>query len=155
MKSNATSVAEYLKSLPPDRRAAIEAVREVILTNLPKGFEETMTYGMIGYVVPHRIYPAGYHCDPKHPLPFVNVGSQKNHISIHLMNVYGDPDTEQWFRSAWLATGKKLDMGKGCLRFKKLEDLSLEVLGALIARTTVEKHVARFKQLAAGRKQKK
>jgi hypothetical protein len=126
----------------------------VILTHLPAGIEEGMTYGMIGYFVPHRIYPAGYHCDPKLPLPFVNLGSQKNHLSLHLMNVYGDDETEKWLRTAWAATGKKLDLGKACLRFKKIEDLSLEVLGDLIARTSVEKHIARFEKLAQGRKGK-
>src|SRR5271157_883898 len=98
MTSQAKTVDEYLQALPPDRRTAISAVRQVILANLPKGYEECMSYGMIGYVVPHSLYPAGYHCDPKLPLPFVNLGSQKNHMALHLMNVYGDSKTEQWFR---------------------------------------------------------
>ena len=112
MKSNAATVKEYLASLPADRRTAINAVREVILANLPPGYEERVSYGMIGYVVPHRLYPAGYHCDPKLPLPFVNLGSQKNHMALYLMSVYGDPKMERWFREAWQAAGKKLDMGK-------------------------------------------
>ena len=134
MKSMAATVEEYLESLPEDRRAAISAVREVILANLPEGYVECMTYGMIGYVVPHSLYPKGYHCDPKMPLPFANLGSQKNHMAIYLMCVYGDPATEQSFRKAWLATGKKLDMGKACVRFKKIEDVPLYVIGQVIAR---------------------
>src|SRR5262245_33001386 len=116
MKSTAASVDEYLQGLPEDRRVAIRAVREVVLRNLPKGYEECMSYGMIGYVVPHSLYPAGYHCDPKQPLPFACLGSQKNHMALYLMTVYGDPATEQWFRKTWLSTGKKLDMGKSCVR---------------------------------------
>src|SRR5256712_7710699 len=111
MQSSAKTVQEYLKELPADRREAINAVRGVILANLPKGYEECMSYGMIGYVVPHSLYPAGYHCDPKLPLLFANLASQKNHVAIYLMCCYGDPATEQWFRKAWQATGKKLDMG--------------------------------------------
>ncbi len=100
MKSTAATEDEYLKALPPDRREAISAVRKVILANLPDGYQECMSYGMIGYVVPHSVYPKGYHCNPDLPLPYVNLGSQKNHIALHLMNVYGDSKTEQWFRKA-------------------------------------------------------
>ena len=149
MKSAAATVEDYLKSLPEDRRAAISAVRKVILANLPKGYEECMSYGMIGYVVPHRIYPAGYHCDPKLPLPFAGLASQKNHMALYLMTVYGDPATEKWFRRAWQAAGKKLDMGKACVRFKKLEDVPLEVIGQAIARVPVEKYIARIEKFLA------
>jgi hypothetical protein len=142
MKSAAASVAEYLNGLPEDRRETISAVRKVILANLPNGYQECMSYGMIGYVVPHSIYPQGYHCNPKLPLPYANLGSQKSHMALYLMNVYGDSETEQWFRKAWLATGKKLDMGKSCVRFKRLEDVPLEVVGQVIARTPVEKYIA-------------
>jgi len=146
MKSDAATVDDYLKKLPAERREAISAVRKVILANLPKGYEECMSYGMIGYVVPNRLYPAGYHCDPKLPLPFANLGSQKNHMSLHLMTVYGDPATEQWFRKAWQAAGKKLDMGKCCVRFKRLADVPLEVIGQIIARFPVEKYIARIEK---------
>ena len=149
MKSDAKTVEEYLKDLPADRRAAIGAVRKVILANLPKGYEECMSYGMIGYVVPHSIYPAGYHCDPSLPLPYANLASQKNHMALYLMCVYGDKATEQWFRKAWLATGKKLDMGKSCIRFKKLEDVSLEVIGQVIARVPVDKYISRVEKSQA------
>ncbi|MEJ0089479.1 MAG: DUF1801 domain-containing protein [Limisphaerales bacterium] len=147
MKSNATTVEEYLQELPADRRTAISAVRKVILANLPKGYVECMGYGMIGYVVPHSLFPAGYHCDPKLPLPFANLGSQKNHMSLHVMTIYGDPATEKWFRKAWQATGKKLDMGKCCVRFKKLEDVALDVIGQVIARVSVKDYIARVEKI--------
>jgi len=150
VKSNATTVEEYLQGLPADRRAAISAVRQVILANLPKGYVECIGYGMIGYVVPHRLYPAGYHCDPKLPLPFANLASQKNHMAVYLMAVYGDPATEQWFRRAWQAdTGKKPDMGKCCVRFKKLEDVPLAVIGQVIARVPVKEYITRYEKLIA------
>ena len=142
MTSKAKTVAEYLASLPEDRRAAISAVRKVILANLPKGYEEHMSYGMIGYVVPHSIYPAGYHCDPKLPLPYANLAAQKNHMALYVMTIYGHPATEKWFRKAWQAAGKKLDMGKCCVRFKKLEDVPLNVVGELIARVPVKDYIA-------------
>ena len=141
MTSQAKTVDEYLQALPGDRRAAISAVREVILANLPKGYEERMNYGMIGYVVPNSLYPAGYHCDPKQPLPFACLGSEKNHMAIYLMNVYGDSATEKWFRRAWQANGKRLDMGKSCVRFKKLEDVPLDVIGQVIARTPMKNYI--------------
>ena len=147
MKSNAKTVEEYLKGLPEDRRIAITAIRQVILSNLPKGYEECISYGMIGYVVPHSLYPAGYHCDPKLPLPYANLASQKNHIALYLMSVYGDKPTEAWFRQAWQATGKKLDMGKSCVRFKKLEDVPLDVVGQVVARVPVEKYIDRIEKI--------
>jgi|SRR5580692_8580913 hypothetical protein len=154
MKIQAKTIAEYLNALPPDHREAMSAVREVILANLPKGYQECMYYGMIGYVVPHSLYPAGYHCDPKLPLGLACLGSQKNHMAIHLMNVYGDPDTEAWFRKAWKASGKKLDMGKACVRFKKLEDLPLDVIGQVFARTPVKTYIASVERALAARGKK-
>jgi Domain of unknown function (DU1801) len=151
MTSTAKTVPEYLASLPADRRTAINGVREVILSNLPKGYEEMMQYGMIGYVVPHSIYPAGYHCDPSKPLTYAMLASQKNHMAIYLCHVYGHKETEVWFRKAFQATGKKLDMGKSCVRFKKLEQLPLEVIGQVIARTPVDKYVACVEQLLNSR----
>lgn len=118
MQSKAATVAEYLAELPEDHRRAIEAVRKVILDNLDSGYEEGMQYGMIGYYVPHRIYPAGYHCDPKQPLPFAALASQKNYMSLYLMCIYGETPLAAWFREAWAKTGKKLDAGKACIRFK-------------------------------------
>src|SRR5215510_3289323 len=134
MQSKAPTVKQYLASLPPDRRSAIAAVRQVILANLDDSYEEGMQYGMIGYCVPHSVYPAGYHCDPKQPLPFAGLGSQKNHRSLYLMCSYSVPENERWFCQAWTKAGKRLDMGKGCVRFKKLEDVPLGVVGEAIAR---------------------
>lgn len=141
MQSLAPTVDAYLAELPPDRRAAVQAVRRVFLGNLDEGFEEGMQYGMIGYYVPHRLYPKGYHCDPKQPLPFAALGSQKNYLSIHLMCVYGDGAAAERFRTAWAAAGKKLDMGKACIRFKRPEDLALDVLGDTIRGITVERWI--------------
>lgn len=142
MISKASTVDEYLAELPADRRTAIQAVRKVILKNLRKGFEEGMQYGMIGYHVPHSLYPAGYHCDPKQPLPFAGLASQKNYMSLYLMCLYSNAKEVQEFRQRWAETGKKLDMGKCCVRFKKLEDLALEIIGEAIARVTVKDHIA-------------
>lgn len=141
MQSKATTVAGYLASLPPDRRAAIEAVRKVILKNLDSGYTETMSYGMIGYVVPHSVYPAGYHCNPEQPLPFAGLASQKGHMSLYLMCVYGNDAAHAKFRKAWEATGKKLNMGKACVRFKKLEDVALDVLGATIKSVPAKSYI--------------
>ncbi len=141
MKSKATTVRQYLAELPEDRRKAIKIVRDVILKNLPKGYEEIVQYGAIGYVVPHSIYPAGYHCDPTQPLPFAGLASQKNHMGIYLMCIYFDPEHEKWFRDAWIKTGKKLDMGKSCVRFKKIEDVPLDVVGKAIKKIPVKKFV--------------
>jgi hypothetical protein len=111
---------------------------------LPKGYEEGMQYGMIGYFVPHSVYPPGYHCDPKQPLPFACLASQKNYISVYLGCVYADPEHEAWFREAWAKTGKKLDMGKSCVRFRKLDDVPLNVIGQAIKRVSVKKFIERY-----------
>jgi Domain of unknown function (DU1801) len=141
MTSKATTVEQYLAELPDDRRQSIEAVRRVILENLDDDYEEGMQYGMIGYYVPHRVHPAGYHCDPRQPLPFASLGSQKNHMALYLMCVYGESDLSRWFREAWAKTGKKLDMGKSCVRFKKAEDLALDVIGQAIKRVPAKKYI--------------
>ncbi|MCH8879963.1 MAG: DUF1801 domain-containing protein [Planctomycetes bacterium] len=141
MQSKAKTVAQYLSALPKDRREALKAVRSTILKNLPKGYAEGMQNGAIGYFVPHSIYPPGYHCDPKQPLPFGGLASQKNHMAIYLMCVYSDPELEAWFREAWAKTGKKLDMGKSCVRFKKLDDVALNVIGQVIRRVPVKKFI--------------
>jgi hypothetical protein len=148
MQSKAPTVEAYLEALPEDRRAAIGAVREVILQNLDPSYEEGMQYGVIGYYVPHRVYPKGYHCDPRQPLSFAALASQKNYMSLYLMSVYcgcvDDSPANQharWFREAWASTGKKLDMGKACIRFKKLADVPLEVIGEAIRRVPAAKYV--------------
>ena len=141
MSDKATTVEQYLSRLPDDRRKALEAVRQVILKNLDKDFEEGIQYGMIGYYVPHRVYPNGYHCDPKQPLPFAGLASQKNYMSLYLMCTYGDSAHSRWFREAWARTGKKLDMGKSCVRFKKIDDLALDVIGEAIRRVPARKYI--------------
>jgi hypothetical protein len=152
MQSKAKTVKEYLDSLPEDRRKTIEAVRKVILKNLDKDYEEGMQYGAIGYYVPHSKYPHGYHCDPKQPLPFAGLGSQKNHISLGMMCHYSDATEDKWFRAAWAKTGKKLDMGKCCVRFKKLEDVPLEVIGEAIKRVPAKKFIAMYEKALAPEK---
>lgn len=150
MQSKAKTVAEYLASLPADRKAAVGAVRDVILKNLGKGFKEGMSYGMIGYCVPHSIYPAGYHCDPSMPLPFAGLASQKQHISVYLMSVYADQAEEKWLRDQWKKAGKKLDMGKCCIRFRKLEDVPLAALGEAVRRVSVERHIEYYETAMKG-----
>ncbi len=147
MQSKATTVDQYLAALPEDRRAALSPVRNVILKNLDKGYAEGMQYGMIGYAVPHSVYPAGYHCDPKQPLPFASLASQKSHMAVYLMCVYGQPDQEKWFREAWAKTGKKLDMGKSCIRFKKLEDVALDVIGEAIRRVPARAYIEHYESV--------
>ncbi|MBX3363771.1 MAG: DUF1801 domain-containing protein [Phycisphaeraceae bacterium] len=132
MPSKAATVAEYLESLPEDRREALSAVRRVILDNLDSDYAEGMQYGMIGYFVPHGVYPAGYHCDPKQPLPFAGLASQKGHMSLTIMALYGNAAADAAFRKAWIGAGKRLDMGKACIRFKRLEDVPLDVVGETI-----------------------
>ena len=158
MQSRAATVAEYLASLPEDRRAALSAVRDMILKNLDRDYEEGMAYGMIGYAVPLRVYPRGYHCAPPscpQPLPFAGLASQKNHMSLYLMTVCGDGDHWQRFRAEWAKTGKKLDMGKCCIRFKKVEDLALDVIARAVrevpARTYVERYEKVLADLAKGK----
>jgi uncharacterized protein YdhG (YjbR/CyaY superfamily) len=151
MQSKATSVSEYLASLPDDRRATIEAVRATILANLDEEFEEGMQYGMIGYYVPHRVYPAGYHVDPKQPLPYAALASQAKHVSLYLMGVYGSPTEESWFRDAWTSAGYKLDMGKSCVRFKSLAGVPLEVVGELFRRVTAAQYIAQYEAQRAAR----
>jgi hypothetical protein len=153
MQSKAKTVAEYLASLPADRRAAIAAVREVILANLDRGFEEGMQYGMIGFFVPHRVFPAGYHCDPKQPLSYAGLASQKDYMSLYLFSVYagGDNGDAAWLRSAWEATGRKLDMGKGCIRFRSIDDVPLAVIAEAIRRVPLQKHIAVYTESLAAR----
>lgn len=143
MTSKAATVEEYLAALPEDRRSALMAVRTAILKSLPKGYEEGIQYGMIGYFVPHSLYPAGYHSNPKEPLPYLALASQKNYMSLYLMCVYAGHNEEE-FRAAWAATGKKLDMGKSCVRFRKVDDLALDVIAEWISRVPVEKFVASY-----------
>lgn len=150
MSSKATTVDAYLSELPEDRRAAVAAVRKVFLDNLDEGFAEGMSYGMIGYCVPHSRYPAGYHCNPAQPLPFGGLASQKGHMSLYLFGLYMDQVGGKrgplltWFEEAWKKAGKKLDMGKSCIRFKKLDDLAFDVLAGALRSWTVDKYIATY-----------
>jgi Domain of unknown function (DU1801) len=139
MTSKATTPDQYVAELPADRKEAITELRKVISKNIPKGFREEMNYGMIGYVVPHTLYPAGYHCDPKMPLPFMNVASQKNFIAVYHMGIYAKPDLLKWFQEEFPKhSTKKLDMGKSCMRFKKPEDIPFKLIGELAKKMTVK-----------------
>ncbi len=140
-RSTATTVKEYLAELAPDRRQAISEVRQVVLDHLPEGYQETMQFGMIGYVIPLERYPITYNGQA---LEYAALASQKNYMSLYLMNVYGDKETEDWFTSEYNASGKKLDMGKSCVHFKKLDDLPLELIGQVIARTPASAFIERY-----------
>lgn len=146
MKSEATTVEEYLAELPEERSAAMAAVRQVIVDHLPAGFSEAMNWGMISYEVPLERYPDTYN---KQPLMYAALAAQKNHYGVYLMCVYQDPEREKRLRAAFAAAGKKLDMGKSCLRFKKLEDVPLEVLGEVIAETTPDEFIAQYEKARA------
>lgn len=146
VKSSAETPEVYIAELPPERREAISGVREIVLENLPEGYEEGMQHGMIGYYIPLERYPDTYN---KQPLSIATLGSQKNHMVLHLMGVYSDPETERWFKDSFAKSGKKLDMGKSCVRFKKLEDLPLEVVGEAISRTPPEKFIEQYESARA------
>ena len=152
MQSKATTIDQYLKEIPADRQEAMNKLRKVIIKNLPKGFKETMGYGMMGYCVPHSIYPAGYHCNPKDPLPFAGMASQKNSINFYHMGIYADPKLLKWFTDEYVKTGLgKLDMGKSCMRFKKPENIPFALIGELCSKVTVEKWIEVYeKNFAAG-----
>jgi Domain of unknown function (DU1801) len=142
MTSKATTPDQYVEELPADRKEAVTELRKIISKNIPKGFKEEMNYGMIGYVVPHSLYPAGYHCDTKMPLPFMNVASQKNFIAVYHMGMYAKPDLLKWFLEEFPKhSKKKLDMGKSCLRFKKPEDIPLKLIGELAQKITVKEWI--------------
>ncbi len=147
MQSKATTVDAYIDELPEDRKAAIKKLTAVIKKNLPKGFKEGMGYGMIGYVVPHTLYPKGYHCDPKLPLPFLSVASQKNFIAVYHMGIYASPVLLKWFTEAHAeASPKKLDMGKSCIRYKKPEDIPYALIGELAARITPAEWITMYEK---------
>ncbi len=154
MRSSATTVKDYLASLPDDRRKGIEAVRKVILENLDPDYEEGMMWGMIGYAVPHRVWPLGYHVDPTKPLIMCALASQKNNLTFYLMSVYGgqagtnggmgNPSEREWFEKSWKAAGKKLDMGGCCIRFKTVEHAALDVIGEAVRRVPAKTYVESY-----------
>jgi hypothetical protein len=147
MQSQAASVDQYLDELPAERQAPMRRLRELLRGHLPPGFEECMGYGMPAYVVPHRLYPAGYHCDPKLPLPFISLASQKQAITLYHMGLYSDSDLLAWFQAEHARINpRKLDMGKCCIRYKKPEHIPFELIGALAARWTPQDWIQRYEQ---------
>lgn len=153
MKIEANSPEEYIDQLPDDRKQAMTKLRQTILDNLPKGFEETMSYGMIGYVVPHSIYPDGYHCNPKLPLPFINIASQKNFIALYHSGIYADNKLLEWFKNEYLKHCKsKLDMGKSCIRFKKVEQIPFDLIAQLTKKMSCEKWIEIYESNIKNRK---
>jgi uncharacterized protein YdhG (YjbR/CyaY superfamily) len=145
----ASTVGQYLAALPADRRAALSGVRNVINQNLPNGYEEGMQFGMISWYVPLSLYPAGYGENPKVPLPLVALASQKSGMVLHFLCFYGHPTLSPWFTTEYKKSGKKLDMGKGCVRFNSLDDLALDVVGRTVARVPVEEHMANYRAARA------
>jgi hypothetical protein len=146
MQSKATTVDAYLAELPEERREAISAIRGVILKNLPRGYEEGMQWGVIGYYVPHSLYPAGYHCQPEEPLPVASLASQKNHMAFYGLGLYINEAQARWFVEEWKKAGKKLDMGKSCVRFKTLDDVAVDVIGRAIKRLPVEQYIEQYER---------
>lgn len=141
------SIADYLVALPADRRQALEALRTIFRKNLPKGFQEEMNYGMIGYVVPHTLYPKGYHCKPTDPLPFIHIASQKNFIAVYHMGLYADPDLMKWFTQAFPKhSTQKLDMGKSCIRFKKPDQIPFKLIGELASKMTPKQWIQLYEK---------
>jgi uncharacterized protein YdhG (YjbR/CyaY superfamily) len=145
MQSKATTPEQYLAELPEDRKEAMVKLRNVIKDNLPKGFIEVISYGMLGYVIPHSIYPNGYHCNPKLPLPFINLASQKNFIAVYHMGIYANNELLDWFVSEYPKhVTAKLDMGKSCLRFKKMDAIPYDLIAELAQKVTVEQWISNY-----------
>lgn len=142
MKTEGNTVEAILSNVPPERAEAFNTLHQTILKNLPEGFEVAISYGMLGYVVPHRIYPAGYHCKPAEPLPFSSIASQKNSINFYHMGIYSNPELLDWFVAEYPKHSKqKLDMGKSCIRFKKLEEIPYELIGELMTKMSVQQWI--------------
>jgi Domain of unknown function (DU1801) len=153
MTSDAKTPEEYINNLSDDRKEAISKLRKVILDNLPIGFSETMSYGMLGYVVPHSIYPNGYHCNPKLPLPFIALASQKNFIAVYHMGVYANKELLDWFVGEYPKHSKrKIDMGRSCIRFKKIEEIPYELIGDLSSRMTTKEWISLYENVLNNRR---
>ncbi|TNE34228.1 DUF1801 domain-containing protein [bacterium] len=151
MRIEANNPKDYISKLPEERKAAMTKLREVILENIPKGFEETMSYGMVGYVVPHSIYPDGYHCTPELPLPFISIASQKNFVALYHMGIYADKELHDWFVAEYPKYVKtKLDMGKSCIRFKKMETIPFDLISELCTKMTVKQWIELYENNLKG-----
>lgn len=147
MKYTASTPEEYIEQLPVERKTVIEKLRAIILENLPEEFEEQLSYGMLGYVVPHAIYPPGYHAKPELPLPFINLASQKNYIALYHSGIYADKNIMSWFVNEFPKhTAQKLDMGKSCIRFKKMDDIPYQLIGQLCTKMSAESWIALYEQ---------
>lgn len=148
MQTTDITIKKYLDEIPEERKDSFFKLRNVILKNLPVGFEEQMSYGMLGYVVPHSIYPNGYHCNTKLPLPFINIASQKNFIALYHMGIYADPKLMEWFISEYPKySSQKLDMGKSCIRFKNLTQIPFELIEKLISKMSVDEWIQCYETL--------
>jgi uncharacterized protein YdhG (YjbR/CyaY superfamily) len=148
MQSQAKTPKQYLSELPEERKNPMEKLHKMISENLPEGFEETMSYGMLGYVVPHTIYPKGYHCDPKLPLGFIAIASQKNFIALYHMGIYADKNLYDWFVSEYPKHCKtKLDMGKSCIRFKKMDDIPYDLIAQLVQKVAVQEWITMYENV--------
>lgn len=148
MKIEANNPDEYIEKLPEDRQKAIAKIRKILLDKLPDGFQETMSYGMIGYVVPHSTYPKGYHVNPKLPLPFINLASQKNYIALYHSGIYADPNLLTWFKNEYPKhSNSKLDMGKSCIRFKNLEDIPFRLIGELAEKISPQDWISNYETI--------
>ena len=153
MQYKAVSPEDYINQLPEDRKAPINKLRQVILDNMPKGIEEAMSYGMLGFVVPHSVYPDGYHCSPEFPLPFMNLASQKNFVAVYSMVIYAKKDVMDWFTSEYAKRCKyKLDMGKSCIRFKRMDDIPYDLIGELTAKVSTEDWIQLYEDSYKNRK---
>ncbi len=141
MTSNAKTPEEYIASLEPERKAVVEKIHKLILKNLPIGFEAGMQYGMLGYYVPHSVFPAGYHCDPKQPLPFMSLASQKQSVNLYHMTLYSNLELLNWFTDEFAKTDQKLDMGKSCIRFKKLDRIPYDLIAELASKVSVDEYI--------------
>ncbi len=147
MISKATTPDQYIKELPADRKEAMIKLRDTIRKNLPTGFKEMMGYGMMGYAVPHEIYPAGYHCNPKDPLPFAGIASQKNFIAFYHMGIYANPELLKWFTTEYPKhSTARLDMGKSCVRFKKPEHIPYKLIGELMKKISVKDWIKTYEE---------
>lgn len=145
MKVESTNPEEYISKIPAHQKDSVAKLRQTVKENLPEGFEETINYGMIGYIVPYSIYPKGYDCKPKQPLPFINIAAQKNHIALYHMGLYANQELLNWFTSEYPKHCKsKLDMGKGCIRFKKFDEIPYELIGLLAQKVSVDNWVKTY-----------
>lgn len=148
MKTPGTTVEEILANIPEERKEAFYKLHQTIVDHLPAGFEPGISYGGLGYVVPHRLYPAGYHCKPTEPLPFAGMASQKNSINFYHMGIYSDPDLMDWFLAEYPKhSSQKLDMGKSCIRFKKPEHIPYQLMGQLMEKMTAEQWIALYERI--------